>query len=104
MGGREGKALHILHITMPNDVKIQVNRWNEPGGGDYMNVEINMPGQPNQDGQCGTPNGNAADDDRMEVRKRLGTQGVAVEALILPGKKTPIVVSARPSINDCPSL
>jgi len=102
--GREGKALHVIHLTLPLGISIQINRWNEAGEGDYMNVEITMPPQPNQDGQCGTPNGNAADDDRMEVRKRLGTQGVAAADLILPGAKTPIVVSARPNINDCPSL
>mmetsp|Transcript_89320 Transcript_89320/g.198518 ORF Transcript_89320/g.198518 Transcript_89320/m.198518 type:complete len:376 (-) Transcript_89320:344-1471(-) len=101
--GRDGKPLHVLHITMPNGVNVQVNRWNEAGEGDYMNIELTMPGQPNQDGQCGTPNGNAADDDRMEVRKRLGTQGVAVGDLILPGAKTPIVVSNRPDISNCPT-
>merc|ERR1719188_2402754 len=100
--GRAGKALHVLHITLPLGVTLQVNRWNEPGEGDYMNIELTMPGQPNQDGQCGTPNGNAADDDRMEVRKRLGTQGVAVADLILPGQKTPIVPSNRPDISNCP--
>jgi len=102
--GRDGKPLHVLHITMPLGVKIQVNRWNEAGEGDYMNIEITMPAQPNQDGQCGTPNGNPADDDRMEVRKRLGTQGVAAGDLLLPGGKTPIVVSYRPDINNCPTL
>merc|ERR1711998_413360 len=96
--GREGKGLHVIHLTLPLGISIQINRWNEAGEGDYMNVEITMPPQPNQDGQCGTPNGDAADDDRMEVRKRLGTQGVAASDLILPGPK------ARPNINDCPSL
>jgi len=101
--GRGGKALHALHITLPLGIKLQVNRWNEAGEGDYMNIELTMPPQPNQDGQCGTPNGNPADDDRMEVRKRLGTQGVAVTDLILPGGKTPIVVSNRPDISNCPT-
>ena len=27
--GREGKALHVMHITLPNNVQIQINRWNE---------------------------------------------------------------------------
>merc|ERR1711972_325365 len=100
--GRDGKPLHVLHITLPLGVTLQINRWNEAGEGDYMNIELTMPGQPNQDGQCGTPNGIAADDDRMEVRKRLGTQGVAVADLILPGQKTPIVPSHRPDISNCP--
>lgn len=100
--GRDGKPLHILHITLPMGVKIQVNRWNEPGEGDYMNVEITMPAQPNQDGQCGIPNGNSADDDRMEVRKRLGTQGVAVGDLLFTGPKTPIAPANRPDLSNCP--
>jgi len=101
--GRDGKPLHVLHIKLPLGVNLQINRWNEAGEGDYMNIELTMPPQPNQDGQCGTPNGNEADDHRMEVRKRLGTQGVAAGVLILPGKKTAIVVSSRPDINNCPS-
>merc|ERR1712190_629638 len=101
--GRDGKPLHILHINMPNGVNIQVNRWNEAGEGDYMNVEITMPPQPNQDGQCGTPNGNGADDDRMEVRKRLGTQGVAVGDMLFTGPKTPIAPANRPDISNCPT-
>jgi len=99
--GRDGKPLHVLHITMPNGLNVQVNRWNEAGEGGYMNVEITMPPQPNQDGQCGTPNGIAADDDRMEVRKRLGTQGVAVADMLFQGPKTPIVPANRPDISNC---
>jgi len=101
--GRDGKPLHVLHITLPLNVKIQVNRWNEAGEGDYMNVEITMPPQPNQDGQCGTPNGNPADDHRMEVRKRLGTQGVAVADMLFNFPKTPIAPANRPDISNCPS-
>jgi len=100
--GREGKALHVLHITLPLGVSLQVNRWNEAGEGDYMNVKITMPPQPDQDGHCGTPNGNTADDDRMEVRKRLGTQGVAVADMLFAGPKTPIVTADRPDISNCP--
>merc|ERR1719230_1737548 len=69
-----------------------------------MNVEITMPPQPHQDGECDIPNGNPADDDRMEVRKRLGTQGVPAGDLLFTGPKTPIIISARPDINNCPTL
>jgi len=93
----------VLHITLPNNIHIQINRWNEAGEGGYLNMEITMPPQPNQDGQCGTPNGNPADDDRMEVRKRLGTQGVAVGDMLFPGPKTPIVAANRPDISNCPT-
>jgi hypothetical protein len=102
--GRDGKPLHVLHITMPGGVAIQVNRWNEPGEGDYMNLEIRMPGQPNQDGQCGIPNGNPTDDDRMEVRQRLGTHGVAVADLLFTGPKTPIITANRPDLSNCPPV
>merc|ERR1711988_645250 len=101
--GRDGKPLHVLHITLPLGITLQINRWNEAGEGDYMNIEIVMPPQPNQDGQCGTPNGNAADDDRMEVRKRLGTQGVAVGDMLFAGPKTPIAPANRPDISNCPT-
>jgi len=50
--GRAGKALHVLHITLPLGVKIQVNRWNEPGEDSYINVKIVMPPQPDQHGHC----------------------------------------------------
>ena len=65
--GREGKALHVVHITMPNGVQVEVNRWNEPGEGSYINVRITMPSQPGQDGHCGNFNGNPADDDRLHT-------------------------------------
>jgi len=101
--GRDGNLLHVLHITMPNGVSIQVNRWNQAGEGDYMNIEITMPPQPNQDGHCGIPDGDPSNDGRLEVRARLGKTGVAAQDLILPGPKTPIaVVANRPDINDCP--
>ena len=65
--GREGKALHVVHITMPSGVQVEVNRWNEPGEGSYINVTITMPSQPGQDGHCGNFNGNPADDDRFHT-------------------------------------
>ena len=65
--GREGKALHVVHITMPSGVQVEVNRWNEPGEGSYINVRITMPSQPGQDGHCGNFNGNPADDDRFHT-------------------------------------
>jgi hypothetical protein len=104
--GLNGQAhdgqMHVLHITLPLQVTLQVNQWNEPGEGAYMNVKIMMPKQPLQDGQCGNFNGNPADDDRTQVRARLGTQGVPAGALLFPGGKTPIAPGNRPDINNCP--
>merc|ERR1712217_942430 len=99
--GREGKALHVVHITMPGGVQVEVNRWNEPGEGSYINVRITMPSQPGQDGHCGNFNGNPADDDRLQIRARVGTTGVAAAELLFPGGKIPVVPGNRPDINNC---
>merc|ERR1712190_314715 len=100
--GREGKALHVVHATLPGVVSLQINRWNEAGEGDYINVKITMPRQPDQDGHCGNFNGNPEDDDRIQVRARVGKHGVPAEELMLQGGKTPIVPTQdRPDVNDC---
>jgi hypothetical protein len=99
---RTNAQMHVLHINLPLQVTLQVNQWNEPGEGAYMNVKITMPRQPGQDGQCGNFNGNPVDDDRTQVRARLGVQGVPAGALLFPGGKTPIAAGNRPDINNCP--
>jgi len=96
--GREGKALHVLHITLPNGVAMQVNRWNEEGEGKYINTKITMPPQPGQDGHCGNFNGDIADDARLAVRSRLGPNGVPASELLLSGTTLPI----DQGIEDCP--
>merc|ERR1712061_219652 len=100
--GREGKALKIIHLTLPLDVKVQINRWTEASEGNYINAKITMSAQPSQDGHCGTFNGNPVDDDRMQVRARLGAQGVPAGMLLFPGGKTPIAPGNRPDVNNCP--
>jgi len=100
--GREGKALHVVHITMPNGVQVEVNRWNEPGEGSYINVKIQMSAQPGQDGHCGNFNGNPVDDDRLQIRARVGTTGVAAGELYFH-TKTAVVQVNRPDINNCPA-
>lgn len=101
---REGKPLHIVHIFIhdgtPEGLLIQVNRWMEPSEGNYINVKITMNKQPGQDGHCGNFNGIDADDDRLEVRKRMGTQGVPTTELLF-NTKTPVKEAGRPDINDC---
>jgi hypothetical protein len=99
---RTNAQMHVLHISLPLQVTLQVNEWNEQGEGAYMNVKITMPAQPGQDGHCGNFNGNPADDDRTQVRARLGMQGVPVGALLFPGGKTAIAPGNRPDINNCP--
>merc|ERR1712151_1061238 len=100
--GREGKQLHIVHLTLPLSVNVQINRWTEASEGNYINAKITMPAQPGHDGHCGNFNNNPADDDRLQIRARVGTTGVAQGDLLFPGTKTPIVAANRPDINDCP--
>jgi hypothetical protein len=104
--GRQGKALHIVHIRIedgtPEGLQIQVNRWMEPTEGDYMNVAIAMHAQKGQDGHCGNFNGIRDDDDRIQVRARVGKTGVDPN-LLLYHTKTPVMVANRPNINDCPA-
>merc|ERR1712066_701931 len=100
--GRTGKAMHVVHILLPLNVHVQVNRWMQASEGNYINAKINMPAQPGQDGHCGNFNGNQADDDRLQIRARVGTTGVAQADLLFPIQKTPIGQSNRPDINNCP--
>jgi hypothetical protein len=100
--GRQGKELHVVHVKLPDRVSLQVNRWNEPGEGDYINVQITMPVQPGQDGHCGNFNGNPADDTRPLIRSRIGTTGVAQDNLLFK-VKTPVVKPNRPDLNNCPT-
>jgi len=99
---RAGKALHVVHLTLPLGIKIEVNRWSQPNEGQYINLRIMMSAQPDQDGHCGNFNGNPADDKRTAVRARVGTNGVPENQLIFPGPKTPVNPSGRPDLNDCP--
>merc|ERR1712032_1316748 len=65
-------ALHVVHVTLPLGVSLQINRWTE------------------------------ADDDRLQIRARIGKTGVDPNALLF-GHKTPVAVANRPDVNDCPS-
>jgi len=104
--GRDGLAKHIVHIKV-NDgtgegLLIQVNRWTRPSEGDYINVKISMHSRPGQDGHCGNFDGISANDDRLQVRARVGKTGVAQDQLLFK-TKTPVVAANRPNINDCPA-
>merc|ERR1712032_900445 len=101
--GREGKQLRIVHLTLPLAVNVQINRWTEPSEGNYINAKITMSAQPGQDGHCGNFNSNQADDDRLQIRARVGTTGVAPGDLLFH-TKTPVLQANRPDINDCPTL
>jgi hypothetical protein len=98
--GRAGKAMHVVHVQLAMGIELQVNRWNEAGEGAYINVKIHMPPMPGQDGHCGNFNGISDDDNRLAVRSRVGTQGVAVGELLFSGPKTPINPTNHPDLND----
>merc|ERR1719275_31647 len=100
--GRAGKQLHVVHLTLPNSVSFQINRWDEPGEGDYLNIKITMPAQPGQDGHCGNFNGNPSDDVRTLVRQRVGTTGVDPAELLFNTKHPVVSAPNRPDINNCP--
>merc|ERR1719262_1150314 len=100
--GRGGKQKHVLHISLPLGITIQVNEWNEASEGPYMNIKIMMSPQPNQDGHCGNFNGNQADDARTQVRARVGKTGVPADQIMFPWPKTPVNPGNRPDMNDCP--
>jgi len=84
----------------PEGITIQVNRWLQTPGSEYINVRIRMHPRPGQDGHCGNFNGNPIDDDRLQVRKRIGKTGVAQPELLF-WAKTPTTTVGRPDINDC---
>jgi len=99
--------LKIVHVHIgdgtPEGLTVQINRWTASPGNEYVNWKITMRSRPGQDGHCGNFNGNAADDDRLEVRKRVGTQGVPAGPELLFATKTPITPADRPDVNDCPT-
>jgi len=99
---RAGKPLHVVHVDLPLFVHLDINRWNEPGEGDYINAMIRMqPPGPAQDGHCGNFNGVAEDDTRPAIRARVGTMGVTENLLF--NTKTPVTVANRPDLNNCPT-
>ncbi|CAK0868679.1 unnamed protein product [Prorocentrum cordatum] len=98
---RYGKQLRVVHVDLPLGVHLEINRWNEPGEGDYINTMITMSKQPNQDGHCGNYNGVTEDDTRPQIRARIGTTGVPQEELLFH-TKTPVTPANRPDITNMP--
>jgi len=104
-GGVDATKKKIVHIKItdgsPEGISVQVNRWTASPGNEYVNWKIDMHARPGQDGHCGNFNSNAADDDRLAVRQRVGTQGVPPGELLF-ASKTPVTVANRPDVNNCP--
>jgi len=105
-GGVDASKKKIVHVKIsdgtPEGLSVQVNRWTASPGNEYVNWKISMHSRPGQDGHCGNFNQNAADDDRLAVRQRVGTQGVPAGPELLFATKTPVTVANRPDVNNCP--
>jgi len=87
---------HIVHMTLPNNVQVQVMRWSN-----HINLRITMPPLAGQDGHCGNFNANPGDDSTEQIRDRVGLGVPRGESLFRtyqaakPGK--------RQSVDDCPA-
>jgi len=94
-----GKFLHVVHLSLPDGVTVQVNRWREEAlAGNRIDVQVTMSPQPHQDGHCGNFNGHPGDDAKAWVRARMGGFGVLMSELLFFGPKTPI----SRDMDDCP--
>merc|ERR1712176_1715430 len=100
-----GKNLKVLHFNFNGGIFMQVNQWTNPEEGHFINVMIEMGQMPGLDGYCGNMNGNAADDDRISIRQRLGSSGIPQSELIGFRTKTPVETTYKnyPSITSCAS-
>merc|ERR1712039_1139058 len=65
----EGNEKRIVHMELPLGVKVRVYQW-----GNYMDVQVEMSPQPEQDGVCGNFNGDHADDTPQSVIDRVGAR------------------------------
>jgi len=65
----EGNEKRVVHMSLPLGVKVSVFQW-----GNYMDVQIEMSAQPNQDGVCGNFNGDHGDDTTQTIMKRVGAR------------------------------
>jgi len=86
---------HIVHISMPGAVQVEVMRWSN-----HINLRITMSARAGQDGHCGNFNGNAADDTTDQIRARIGLGVAQGESLFRAYQ--PAVPGKRKTLADCP--
>merc|ERR1711933_649096 len=65
----EGNEKRIVSMELPLGVKVRVYQWNN-----YVDVQVEMSPQPQQDGVCGNFNGNHADDTTQSIIQRIGAR------------------------------
>merc|ERR1712039_1089001 len=76
----EGNEKRVVHMDLPLDVRVTVYQWKN-----YMDVQIEMPKQPGQDGVCGNFNGDQGDDTTQTIMARVGAR-VRPSENLLSGK------------------
>eukprot|EP00930_Biecheleria_cincta_P047919 TRINITY_DN3331_c0_g1_i1.p1 TRINITY_DN3331_c0_g1~~TRINITY_DN3331_c0_g1_i1.p1 ORF type:complete len:454 (-),score=81.73 TRINITY_DN3331_c0_g1_i1:130-1491(-) len=86
----------VVHIALPNEVSMQVNRWPN-----FINAAIKMSKRPGQDGICGNYNGDANDDMGKDLHQRFG-QGVNKDELLFGAPIPLLIPKALPSDKRCP--
>jgi hypothetical protein len=67
-------------MDLPRGVTVTIFRWNN-----YMDVSIEMPQQPGQDGVCGNFNGHLGDDTTQAIMARIGGARVTPRENLLSG-------------------
>jgi len=73
----EGNEKRIVSMDLPLGVKVRVYQWNN-----YVDVEVEMSPQPEQDGVCGNFNGDHGDDTTQSIMKRIGARVRPSEKLL----------------------
>lgn len=87
---------HILHVTFPGHFFMQIFRWDN-----HLNIRISMPPAPDQDGHCGTFNGDRGDDSHDAVVARLGAE--VPKDQVMFDRATVRVPGKRLTLEDCPA-
>merc|ERR1712039_589985 len=95
----EGNEKRIVHMMLPQGVKVQIYQWNN-----YVDVQIELAPQPGQDGVCGNFNGNHGDDTTQAIIQRIGARVRPAEN-ILSGRA---MIEFTPQMNammnkECPA-
>lgn len=86
----------VVHLALPNNVKMQVNRWPN-----FINSAIKMAKREGQDGICGNFNGDLNDDMGKELHQRFGS-GVRKDELLFGAPIPLLIPKALPSDKRCP--
>merc|ERR1719376_307978 len=89
-------AKHVVHIELPEGVRLTVFRWNN-----YLDLRITGPAIPGMDGACGNFNGNAADDTTAAIQARVGSRVGPGELLFSHREEIQFSDSVRQLIASC---